>query len=95
MIALPIILALIGIPTIAALTTGSALTMGIAWSQVAVLGVNAVKIAGKLPPLQFQPLPPLPHAQRGKRVQRGRVVAVVQGGPGGWGRAPVHFRYEP
>lgn len=25
----------------------------------------------------------------------GHIVAVVQGGPGGYGRAPVHFRWEP
>jgi hypothetical protein len=84
------VLALIGIPTIAALTTGSALTMAVAWSQVAGLGIQAVQIAGQLPPL-----PPLPARQRATRTQRGQIVAVVHGGPGGWGRAPVHFVYEP
>jgi hypothetical protein len=82
------LLALIGIPTIAALTTGSALTMAVAWSQVAGLGIQAVRIAEQLPPL-----PPLPARQRA-RTQRGHIVAVVQGGPGGWGRAPVHFVYK-
>jgi hypothetical protein len=85
------ILALIGIPTIAALTTGSALTMAVAWSQVAGLGIQAVRIAEQLPQPQLSRLSlPRPKAQRG----RGHIVAVVQGGPAGWGRAPVHFVYE-
>ena len=84
------LLALIGIPTIAALTTGSALTMAVAWSQVAGLGIQAVKIAEQLPQPQFT----LPHPQGKTQRGRGRIVAVVQGGPGGWGRSPVTFRWE-
>jgi hypothetical protein len=33
-------------------------------------------------------------ARRATSSSTGRIVAVVHGGPGGWGRAPVHFVYK-
>ena len=90
MAALLAILAIVGIPTVAALTTGSALSMAVAWSAVGGLAINAVKVAEQLPPL-----PPLPLRSRG--AKRGQIVAHHQhdftqkmhGGPLGFGRSPA------
>jgi hypothetical protein len=87
MAALLAILAIVGIPTVAALTTGSALSMAVAWSAVGGLAINAVKVAEQLPPL-----PPLHLRSRGaKRGPPMRIVAHHVGGPIGWGRAPIIF----
>jgi hypothetical protein len=86
MAALLAILAIVGIPTVAALTTGSALSMAVAWSAVGGLAINAVKVAEQLPPL-----PPLPARSHGANRGPMRVVAHHVGGPIGWGRAPIVY----
>jgi hypothetical protein len=81
------VLALLGIPTIAALTTGSALSLAVAWTQVGSLAIQAASIAGQVQ------LPVLPAPRHGTKYNsRMSVHAEVQGGPLGWGRSPVHMR---
>jgi hypothetical protein len=92
MAALLAILAIVGIPTVAALTTGSALSMAVAWSAVGGLAINAVKVAEQLPPL-----PPLPLRSRSAKRGSMQIVAHHQhdfiqkmhGGPLGFGRSPA------
>jgi hypothetical protein len=34
------------------------------------------------------------HSHPTTKLQAGQIVAVIHGGPTGWGRAPVHFVYQ-
>ena len=58
-----------------------------------VVGQDAVKIHKDLAPLRAILIAKI--REDLAKPDRGRIVAVVNGGPGGWGREPVTFVYQP